>query len=114
MPLHTEQEALRAWHGDCFDLAVGRDGFRAQRRRKFVDTLAVERIHPEHPVMDDAREKSAGLDRHLMRGTVLHVERRVGVLAMVTAAGDLLDVLVERSTKRNIQLLEAAADAERR
>ena len=50
VPLHAQQEALRARHGDGLDRAVGRDGFGAQGGRQPVDALGVQRIDPERAV----------------------------------------------------------------
>ncbi len=114
MPLHAEKEAFRRGQRNRLDLAVRRYGLGEESRRQAIDPLAVQRVHSEAPFTEHLGETPAGCDLHRMGGTVLRLQRRVLVLAVIGAAGNFLDMLVQRAAERDVQLLEAAADREHR
>ena len=80
-----------------------------KHRRKPVDSLRMERVHLEGLFADEPREKPTFRDANFMRWTILHVELRVLVFAVVAAAGLFVDVLMQRAAECDVQLLEPAA-----
>src|SRR2546427_9390346 len=94
-------------------LALHRPGHDREPGSRAVDDLMVKRVHPEPAVAEDLREPAAGGDHHLVHRRVLGRFRRG--LALIVAAGPEAeegDVLVERPAGRDVQHLDAAADAE--
>jgi hypothetical protein len=59
-------------------------------------------------------EAAAGGQPHRVADRELLLERAVGRHAVVQAAGDLADLGVQRAAEGDVELLEAAADAEHR
>ena len=89
MPLQAEKKTFRARHRNGFDRAVGRDRVGVKRRRQPVDALRMQRIHLEAFQRDELRQQSAVGNADLVCWTILHVEMRVLVLAMIEAAREL-------------------------
>src|ERR1700683_2309640 len=71
-------------------------------------------VHSDLRRSRESSQHPAGLECHVVRWSVLHIQRLLGVVAMVQQAGDLMQPLSERATHGDIKFLETAANAEDR
>ncbi len=114
MPLHRERESWGSAHAEALHEAVRGTRLHLEACAETIDSLRVHRIH-HHPVgSGDAMHDPTWHDFHLMRRSVLHLERRALVLAVVIHSGLLLHLLPERATVGDVHLLESPADRKQR
>ncbi len=111
MPLHAEQESIRAIKAEGFNETVRRGGFHGEGGRQAVYALAVEAVHPCPIHAGKQMEHAAGSEGDLVGGGVL-VGEAAGRLAVVVQAGLGMDLLVEGSAEGDVDLLETSADAQ--
>ena len=114
MPLRAEGEGLGLAHRDRLDDAVGCGGLDREARRQPLDALAVDRVHHGLALAEDPFQHAAGADVDEMRGCIAHVDVVMLGRAVVEAALVALEFGLQRAAHDDVQLLEAAADAEER
>jgi hypothetical protein len=114
VPLHAERKRERVGDAHRLDDAVWRPCLDGQARAEPVDTLRVQRIDPDPFAAGEPRELTARHQLHVVRRSVLDLERVVRVFFVHFDARELMQLLVERATVGDVELLEAAADREQR
>lgn len=112
MPLNSEHEAA-ARKLDGFDDSVRSDGYSPEWGSERCNCLMVIGIHHQFGCADDTGQKGIGNDGDWV-GNLAGRDAEF-VLAVVQSIGDIIgQVLVERTTERDIEHLDAAADGEDR
>jgi hypothetical protein len=112
MPLNSEHEAL-ARKLDCFDDSVRSSGHNPEWGGERCNCLMMIGIHHKFGRADDTGQKGIGNDGD--RVCNLAGWDAEFVLAVVQGIGDFIgQVLVERTTERDIEHLDAATDGEDR
>src|SRR5262249_37444504 len=95
LPLHREREAPRVAYAERLDDPVGRTRLDRELAAEAVDALAVERIDPDAIALAEAAQHAARLERHVVGGAVLNLERLGLVVAVIEVPGDLVQLLVK-------------------
>ena len=111
VPLHPEGESGRVDDADRLDRAVVGDRLDREPRRHGVDGLAMQTIDRRSVAAGEVGKQTAGRDRDVVARPDLLVQRRLPVAPMVVAARHFMQVRVQGATERDVQLLNAAADA---
>src|ERR1700752_5364116 len=114
MPLRAEAEAGEILEAHRFDDPIVGAAFGLDPRGGLRNALPMQRIHLRLGLAEDARELAAGAKRDLVSRPVHLLVRHVLRRAVIHAAVGAVDLRVESAAERDVQLLEAAADAEDR
>src|SRR5262245_43317303 len=94
VPLHGEREARRGFHAEGLDQPIGRARLDREVGPQPVDALPVQRIHLDALLARELPQQRAGFQQHVVRRSVLHVERLALVLAVIIHTGELVHALM--------------------
>src|SRR5690349_10251230 len=108
VPLHAYDKS-GAGQGDRLDLAVRRHCFDAQTRSWTIDTLRMQRIDHDFFRSSKRCQKPACGQHNAMRRTVRPVGR-IPSGAVIEPARYFMNPLVQSTTERDIQLLDASTN----
>ena len=113
MPLHPEHETVRGT-ARRFDQPIRGGGLDPQPVGQPVDALPVHGIDRcrRHP--GPAGQPTAFGQLHRMCRTILHLDRRLWVFAMIAQARHLVHARMQAAAERHVQFLETATDRQHR
>src|SRR3990167_2158535 len=114
VPLHPQGETRRTFDGEGFDQPVRRQRFDAKARRQTLNALPVNGVDGNLAGQAEAGEHAARLHPQQVARSILHLERLIGLLAVIEHAGDLMHLLQQGAAEGHVDLLKAATDAEHR
>src|SRR5690242_3236853 len=112
MPLHGEREAACAHHAKRLDQPVRRARLDRELTPEPLDSLTVEGVHAYTLLAGKRAQHPAGLERDLVRGSVLHLQWLRLIVAVIQESRYLVYFLVQGAAEGDIHLLEAPANAE--
>src|SRR5262249_17000564 len=118
MPLHAESKPLRVGDADGLDRAVLGYALDDHSLARFQNALAVQGIHADDVAAEDARKMATGDQPDLVAigedngGIGVDLARLGSWHAVVQAARQFANLVVQRAAERDVHLLKAATDAQ--
>src|SRR5215472_17151136 len=116
MPLHAQVKPRSAGDADGLDRAILRHALDHDPVARLQNALTMQGVHADGLAAEDARENAARHQPDLVavgkdNGRVGMDLARLGARhAVVQAAGQLADLVMQRAAERDVHLLKAAAD----